>query len=199
MTGYDLASFFDQSTAWVWSAPHSNIYPELKKMQADGLIKGRQETRGKRLQRTVYTITKNGLAELRLWTASPVPTSPERDPLLLKSVFFDLIDPEDAIRLLETTIEDQKALIETWTAHQMALLAKDTPLLRERLAHRDPAEHDRVAALKAHVFQGLISVAQTRIGWAEDEIELLRSPEAAVAVGRRRGVATSTVAVGSKK
>ena len=37
MTGYELARFFDASTAWVWSAPHSNIYPALRKMEAEGL------------------------------------------------------------------------------------------------------------------------------------------------------------------
>ena len=34
MTGYTLAKHFDQSAAFVWHAPHSQIYPELRRMAA---------------------------------------------------------------------------------------------------------------------------------------------------------------------
>jgi DNA-binding PadR family transcriptional regulator len=33
MTGYDLLQFFDASVAFIWHAPHSNIYPELRRME----------------------------------------------------------------------------------------------------------------------------------------------------------------------
>ena len=33
MTGYTLAKQFDQSAAFVWHAPHSQIYPELRRLK----------------------------------------------------------------------------------------------------------------------------------------------------------------------
>ncbi|WP_279581330.1 PadR family transcriptional regulator [Fodinicola feengrottensis] len=36
MSGYSLAKFFDQSVAYVWHAPHSQIYPELRRMSRPG-------------------------------------------------------------------------------------------------------------------------------------------------------------------
>ena len=190
MTGYDLAQFFDESTAWVWSAPHSNIYPELKRLEAAGLISGRDETRGERLRRTVYSITDAGRDELRRWTGSPVSNGPDRDPMLLRALFFDSIEPSEAVAVLESFIADQCALIERWEVHRLALLNKDTPLIKERLAHRDVASHDRIAALKANVFTGMILVAEARVAWARREIELVTEGPARrqrrVASGGRR-------------
>ena len=174
MTGYDLARFFDQSTAWVWSAPHSNIYTELRKLEREGLVEGRKEIRGERLERTVYSVTDAGLDDLRTWTAAVVPTGPERDALVLRSVFFDLVEVDAATKVLEAFLSDQRRLIDDWTEHRDALLAKETPLIQERLARRPPSQHDHIAALKAHVFQGMIDVAKARIDWAERGIALLQ-------------------------
>ena len=38
MTGYDLSKHFSQSVAHVWHAPDSQIYPELNRMERDGLL-----------------------------------------------------------------------------------------------------------------------------------------------------------------
>lgn len=36
MTGYTLARYFDQSAAYVWHASHSQIYPELRRLESEG-------------------------------------------------------------------------------------------------------------------------------------------------------------------
>lgn len=38
MTGYDVSKQFSQSVAHVWHAPDSQIYPELRRMEQDGLL-----------------------------------------------------------------------------------------------------------------------------------------------------------------
>ena len=45
MTGYDLARAFHTSVGHVWHAPDSQIYPELRRMEADGLLAG-ERSRG---------------------------------------------------------------------------------------------------------------------------------------------------------
>ena len=174
MTGYELAQFFDASTGWVWSAPHSNIYAELHRMQRAGLLSSRTETRGERLERTVYAITETGSQEFRDWVASDPRGLPLRDPMLLRAVFIDTINPDIGTGLLKRHIAEQEALIKGWEEHRDALTAKDTPLLRERLKNRPKSEHDRIAALKAHVFQAMIDGAEARVGWARRMIELVR-------------------------
>jgi DNA-binding PadR family transcriptional regulator len=173
MNGYELTRFFEAAPRWVWSAPHSQIYPALRQMEQAGLIEGRQEIRGTKLRRMVYSITERGLGELRTWLSADHAAAPARDAFFLQALFFDMIDPDQAAAVLKTHIAEQEQLIAEWRAHREALLAQDTDLLKERLKSRPPAEHDRIAKLKAHVFAGQIAVAQARADWAREGLRLL--------------------------
>ncbi len=170
MTGYELARFFDASTAWVWSAPHSNIYPALRKMEAEGLLETETDIKGEKLERTNYSITDEGRLALKNWVVSD-PGPPTRDPLLLRLIFADIPDPEETSKLLETLIERQTDLITQWTDHAEALRRKDTDLLRERLKTRPSEDHDRIAEIKASVFDLMVAQAETWIAWATQAAE----------------------------
>jgi DNA-binding PadR family transcriptional regulator len=172
MTGYELAQFFDTSMAWVWSAPHSNIYPALRKMHAEGLLEAETDIKGEKLERTVYSITDEGRRTLREWVVSD-PGLPPRDPLLLRMVFADLVEADDVTKLLQVLVERQSQLIAQWTDHADALRRHDTVLLRERLKTREAHDHDRIAAIKANAFDLLVAQAGTWIEWATRTIELL--------------------------
>jgi len=170
MTGYELAQFFDGSTAWVWSAPHSNIYPTLRKMQAEGLLAAETDIKGEKLERTSYSITDEGERALKEWVVSD-PGPPTRDPLLLRMVFADIVDPEEVTKLLGMLIERQTDLVAQWTDHAQALRRKDTDLLRERLKTKPPEDHDRIAEIKANVFDLMVAQAETWIEWATRAVE----------------------------
>ncbi|MGW4059811.1 PadR family transcriptional regulator [Amycolatopsis sp. NPDC004747] len=173
MSGYDLVRFFDSSTGWVWAAPQSQIYPTLRRMERAGLITGDDEQRGPKLTRTVYSITAEGHDELLAWLGTPHDPAPPRDPFLLQALNFEMIDAERAREVLDAFIADQEKAAEEAEAHRDRLLNKETDLLRERLTRRDPADHDRIARLKAHVFEGVAAVARTRAEWAREGQRLL--------------------------
>jgi len=173
MSGYDLARFFDAATGWVWAAPHSQIYPTLRKMEQRGLIRGDDEVRGPRLTRTVYSLTEEGKAELAGWVATAHPLPVIRDPFLLQALHFDLIDANQAHDVLTKFIEEQEQLAEEAEEHRDKLLNKDSELLKERLSSRGPAEHERIARLKAHVFDGIAGMARYKISWARQGQALL--------------------------
>lgn len=174
MSGYELSQFFDSSTGWVWTAPHSQIYPLLVKMQTEGVIESEDQVRGTRLKRKVYSITAAGHDELTDWIATPHPTPGSRDPVLTQALLFDMIDPECAAEVLETFIAEQETIARESREHSKRLLAKETPLLRERLKNRPAVDHDRIARLKAHVFEGQAMMADTRANWARTGLDLLR-------------------------
>lgn len=173
MSGYDLVRLFDSSTGWVWAAPQSQIYPTLRRMERAGLITGDDEPRGPRLTRTVYSLTDAGHAELLTWLATPHEPSPPRDQFLLQALNFEMIDPADAHVVLDAFIAEQEKVATEADDHRERLLNKDTALLRERLTRRDPADHDRIARLKAHVFEGIATVARARAEWARQGKRLL--------------------------
>src|SRR5437868_12137602 len=68
-TGYDIKQLVDKSTRHFWAASYGQIYPELKRLEERGLIRGRSEPSGGRA-RTVYELTDAGRTALLAWLAS---------------------------------------------------------------------------------------------------------------------------------
>ncbi|MDY6998074.1 MAG: PadR family transcriptional regulator [Actinomycetota bacterium] len=92
-SGYDLLKRFEASMANVWPATQSQLYGELNKLAADGLIevtaigaRGRKE----------YAITGAGRAELLQWIAQPGESTAVRRPDVLKVFLLGEIPPEQA-------------------------------------------------------------------------------------------------------
>jgi PadR family transcriptional regulator, regulatory protein AphA len=173
MTGYELTRFFDSTARWVWTAPQSQIYPLLRKLEADGWIAGEEQVRGERLRRTSYSLTASGLEELGRWLTETYAEPNVRDGLLLKALFFDLADADGTRAVLAEHVLELEERISQLSAHRAALLARDTPLLRERLDHRPASEHERIARLKAHVFAYLVDQAELRIRWCRETMTML--------------------------
>lgn len=100
MTGYELATFFEGAARWVWTAPKSQIYPLLKNMERDGLIRGEEGVRGTKLKKVIYSLTEAGRAELHDWLTTPHAPPPTRDSFLLQALFLDTVEPQEAERVL---------------------------------------------------------------------------------------------------
>jgi len=173
MSGYDLLRQFDASVGWVWSASNGQLYPELRKMEAEGLIRGDVEIRGTKLQKRVYSITEAGEEELQRWLAEPFEPRAPRDPVSLKAVFVDMED-NAAVREHYRAHRDtmQKQLIDLETKVAM-IEAREAPLLRVRLARSPKPAQDRMVALKAHAFRRMAALARAEIRWAEEGLALL--------------------------
>jgi DNA-binding PadR family transcriptional regulator len=89
-TGYDIKQLVDKSTRHFWAASYGQIYPELRRLEAQGLIVGRDEPSGGRA-RTVYVLTAAGYKALRDWLASDAELVDElRDEGMLKLFFSDV-------------------------------------------------------------------------------------------------------------
>src|SRR2546423_2491951 len=68
-TGYDIKQLVDKSTRHFWAASYGQIYPELRKLEEQGLVRGTSEPSGGRA-RTVYELTSAGHAALERWLTS---------------------------------------------------------------------------------------------------------------------------------
>ncbi|MBV9844771.1 MAG: PadR family transcriptional regulator [Kutzneria sp.] len=92
-SGYDLLKLFDTSLANVWPATQSQIYTELTKLAATGLVAvGAEGQRG----RKEYTLTDEGLAELRRWLTETTPNRVARSEVLLRVFFLGVLPPDRA-------------------------------------------------------------------------------------------------------
>lgn len=98
-SGYEIKALVDQTTRFFWAASYGQIYPELKRLSAAGLVEGHDEPRGER-RRIVYAITDEGARELREWLRRPPETFEMREEGLLKLFFAGVLPPEEAAGIL---------------------------------------------------------------------------------------------------
>jgi PadR family transcriptional regulator, regulatory protein AphA len=88
-TGYEIKQVVDKSTRHFWAASYGQIYPELRRLEDEGLVRGQPEPSGGRA-RTAYELTEAGEAALRDWLASDEQHTYEvRDEGMLKLFFSD--------------------------------------------------------------------------------------------------------------
>lgn len=181
MTGYTLAKHFGQSAAQVWHAPHSQIYPELRRMEAEGLIAGSEERRGSRGTKRTYSLTGAGRVELARWVTEITPPAPERDSALLKATYLEFGSFANARRQFQVHLAHYERLQQQWEAHVDELEHRDTALLRLRLAAWPEHLHDAVVAYKAHVYRGMTARARDEAEWARAGLALVDRLEAGAA------------------
>jgi DNA-binding PadR family transcriptional regulator len=99
-SGYDIKAVVDRSTRFFWAASYGQIYPELRRLEQEGLIAGEDAPNGGRSRR-VYHLTENGRDELRAWLMGSTVTIELRDESLLRLFFADALPREQALQLLE--------------------------------------------------------------------------------------------------
>jgi DNA-binding PadR family transcriptional regulator len=99
-SGYDIKTVVDRSTRFFWAASYGQIYPELRRLEEEGLIEGEDAPSGGRSRR-VYKLTKAGREALRDWLFGSTVTIELRDESLLRLFFADVLPREEALMLLE--------------------------------------------------------------------------------------------------
>ena len=89
-TGYEIKTVTDISTRFFWGASYGQIYPELRRLEAAGLVESEDDAKGG-LRRRAYRLTPAGEAALHDWLVADAPLDyAVRDEGLLKVFFGDL-------------------------------------------------------------------------------------------------------------
>lgn len=109
MSGYDIRKESEQSIGYFWSESFGQIYPALRDLKAEGLIRRRLGKSNGNRERQVYEITERGREALAAWRAEPPRETPYRNELLLK-LFFGRADAvANEPGWIETVLEKQQA------------------------------------------------------------------------------------------
>lgn len=95
-SGYDLKDRFQSSLGRGWHAYDTQIYRELKRLEASGYTTGEVAKGRSGPQRRLYTITERGLEVLRDWLASPMDINKTKDEFLLRVYTLELFPPGEA-------------------------------------------------------------------------------------------------------
>ncbi|ETY72886.1 PadR family transcriptional regulator [Lactiplantibacillus fabifermentans] len=88
LTGYDLTKAFDSEIGEFWQAQHSQIYPQLKRLESQGYITHEITISGEKLEKKLYHITPTGQALVRDWITTGTPElTASKDEFILKLYF----------------------------------------------------------------------------------------------------------------
>lgn len=128
-SGYELRTRADATLRFFFAAPAmSQIYAELDRLAADGLVASRDAQRPGSRPGRVWRLTAKGRRRLARWAAEePVPPTVYRDHLALRLMLGALVAPER----LEQMVDEQRERIEADRA--------DLRAVAEELDPTDPA------------------------------------------------------------
>jgi DNA-binding PadR family transcriptional regulator len=94
-SGYDLAKAFDATVANFWMSTPQQLYRELDRMEAEGLVTARVVEQERRPNKRLFSLTEAGRAAVHVYTAEPLDRpSVIRDELMVKVQCLDVGDRE---------------------------------------------------------------------------------------------------------
>jgi DNA-binding PadR family transcriptional regulator len=99
-TGYRIKQRLERVASFFWSASYGQIYPELKRLEALGLLASREARVSGRTRRE-YELTTSGADRLQWWLTQPAqPSLWLRDEAMLRMMLVDWDDRELALQNL---------------------------------------------------------------------------------------------------
>src|SRR4051795_11606152 len=179
ISGYDMKRVVDRSTRFFWAGSYGQIYPELRRLEREGLIEGEDAPNGGRTRRgycltaaggearleggggagRVYRLAGAGREALREWLLGSATTIEYRDESLLRLFFAEALPREQALTLLAGRKQGHERYLEV-------LRAIGTP------PETDPT-FDQL------VLQWGIDFNEWGAKWCEQQLQRLRKQKAA--------------------
>jgi DNA-binding PadR family transcriptional regulator len=172
-SGYDLVQQLDGGLGWFWAASHSQIYPELRRLETAGLITGTATTVGERLEKRIYSLTDTGAQELREWTSKEPEYRPNRDPERLQLLFSDTNGIDSIRRHLQAHRDYFTTRRERVIEMRERILTGQHARVQERLKPKDSSDQAITLLLRDLAYSGDVRRAELEIAWAEDALARL--------------------------
>jgi DNA-binding PadR family transcriptional regulator len=128
-SGYDLARELKRPVGYFWQARHSQIYPELARLEARGLVAHHVVEQDDRPDKKVYAVTAAGRAALRAWVTSELDEPPVRDELVLRAYSVWLADPGAAAALFREHARRHEAQLARYREIEVQMLGPTAGVL----------------------------------------------------------------------
>jgi DNA-binding PadR family transcriptional regulator len=132
LSGYDLLKRLEQPIGFFWHARRSQIYPQLARLEAAGLVTHARVAQHDRPDKKVFSITEAGRGALRAWVEAPMPRQPERDEFMLKVFSIWLAAPTAALALFRAHEREHAERLALYEANR-AEMERDWPPAARRV------------------------------------------------------------------
>ncbi|MDD9301439.1 MAG: PadR family transcriptional regulator [Desulfobacter sp.] len=128
MHGYRIKEHIEQNFGHMWSVNFGQIYPNLKKLEQEGLVSmGKAVQNGQKgPPKKLYTLTRAGKEAFQEWlAASPEKSMLLRDPFLMRFVFLGFGNSKRALELIDEQILSYEKQLESRRQNQKKWQSKD--------------------------------------------------------------------------
>ena len=157
-SGYELHTRAARSVGFIWAPARSQLYAVLKRLDGEGLVRGRRVKQSDRPDKRLFSLTEAGRSTLAAWLGRVEPIEPEdRDGVLLK-VFF----------AAHGDIEAGRAQLLDWRERVSARLATYREI---EVSFEGEAGAD--AAARLQTLRLGIALMEASLAWAEETLEAL--------------------------
>lgn len=100
MTGYDLKKLIQDSVYMHWSGNNNQIYKALVELLKDGFVTSRVQYQESLPPKKIYTVTREGLDELKRWAVTEPEPVEFKKPFLIRLAWADLLSGSELQALL---------------------------------------------------------------------------------------------------
>jgi PadR family transcriptional regulator AphA len=163
-SGYDLKKRFFTSVGHGWHAYDTQIYRELKSLEAAGFVSGKVAQGRSGPQRRLYTITEDGRESLSEWLTSDLDLTKIKDELSLRVWTADLFPPGTFEEFIIQAREQWQKSLE----HQRTSLR----VLKEEYGAPDGWAPDEVFGRQLAI-DNIIAVTEAKIAWADRTLKVI--------------------------
>lgn len=115
MSGYDVKRTYQRSMQRIWYAPIGQVYPTLRVMEREGLLKSSLHIQEGKPNRKEYQLSETGRTMLQRWLTQPAELPQMHHEFLHKMFLLDQMAPAEQLEFIEGYI----ASCEAW-AQQLA-------------------------------------------------------------------------------
>jgi PadR family transcriptional regulator AphA len=114
-SGYDLAKRFDQSIGFFWPSTFQQVYRDLGKLEASGLVSAEQVEQTGKPNKKIYDITSAGIEELQSWLQTPAGAMKIKDTFLIKLFGGHRISKPELLDDLEKQRKKHQQTLESYS------------------------------------------------------------------------------------
>lgn len=162
-SGYQLKSFMEKSTGYLYRAHLSQIYPALKRLHASEMVTLREVAREGKPDLKLYRITEKGQKAAYEWLCQPYEfknTRENGDKLFMRLVFMGHLEPERTLQYIDRGIQE---LQQQRAQHAENNLKREM----EYLTVDDEETRNRYAIIWDHELAFVLAEYDLRIEWLQ--------------------------------
>lgn len=164
-TGYELKKIFEDSSFMYWSGNNNQIYKALMNMENENFVTSSVVHQDNSPSKKVYTITEEGLKELKKWLVSS-PEAPEiKKTFLVQLAWSDLLSNQELSEVLSKYENEIK----------LQLIMQNE---KYRRALHSPQRSTRESLIWEMISENIISTYNNELNWVRETRQKLFENEA---------------------